>query len=226
MGGRGRKIDTEMKKDVIDIINDSSDKGVRISTICEYIGINERTYERWRKENGLIDKRKGAKKFVANKLNEQERDEVVKICCNEEYRDLNPCEIVPILAEKGLYVASESTFYRVLKERGLNKSRNNTKAPNRNNRPDELVATGPNQVWSWDITYLKTDIKGKYYYLYLFMDVWSRVIVGWGIFEEESGEIASMLFKNICKKLNVTGVRLHSDNGGMIKSLCEDKFCF
>lgn len=218
MGGRGRKIDSEIKKEVLNIINEASEKEVNISKICEYIGISKRTYERWKKKDVLIDKRKGAEKRVANKLSEKERAEVVNICCNEEYRDLNPCEIVPILAEKGSYIASESTIYRILKERGLNKSRNNTKSPNRNNRPDELLATGPNQVWSWDITYLKTDVKGKYYYLYLYMDVWSRVIVGWGIFEEESGEIASMLFKNICNKLNVTGIRLHSDNGAPMKS--------
>lgn len=208
----------EIRKEIIENVENSLHEQVRLSTICQYIGISERTYERWKKENGLLDKRKGSAKHVVNKLSEQQRDEVVKTCCNEEYRDLNPCEIVPILAENGIYMASESTIYRIFKERGLNKSRNNTKTPNRENKPDELLATGPNQVWSWDITYLKTDVKGKYYYLYLFMDVWSRVIVGWGIFEEESGEIASMLFKNICKKLNLTGVRLHSDNGAPMKS--------
>lgn len=167
---------------------------------------------------GFIDKRKGAEKHVSNKLTETEKDKVIEVCCNEKYRNLNPNEIVPILAENGEYIASESTFYRVLKERGLNKSRNNTKKPRRINKPDELVATGPNQIWSWDITYLKTDIRGKYYYLYLFMDVWSRVIVGWGVYENESGENAAKLFRKICTEQNASGVILHSDNGSPMKS--------
>ena len=140
------------------------------------------------------------------------------ICCSSRFKDLNPAEIVAILAEEGKYIASESSYYRVLRKKGLLKHRSNTRPARKSKTADELKATGPNQVWSWDITYLKTDIKGKYYYLYLFMDVWSRLIVGWGIFEEENGENASYLMKEICKRRKIKDVILHSDNGSPMKS--------
>jgi transposase InsO family protein len=130
---------------------------------------------------------------------------------------MTPNEIIPILAEKGEYYASESTFYRVLRERGLLTHRSDSKPANSVNKPEELKATGPNQVWSWDITFLKTYIKGVYYYLYLFMDVWSRMIVGWSVQESEDGEIASEIIKQICKEKGIEQVYLHSDNGGPMK---------
>jgi len=208
----------EDRKELIAMIIETNKKGVRLSKVCYYAGINVRTFQRWNKENGLIDKRKGAKKKNGNKISEAEKQEIINVCCNPKFRDLTPCEIVPILAEEGQYIASESTFYRILKEANLLNHRNNTKVSKKKKKVKEFKATSPNQIWSWDITYLKTDIKGKYYFLYLFMDIWSRKIIGWDIFEEESGENSSKLFKSICKELNVKNVVLHSDNGNAMKS--------
>ena len=209
---------SDTRKEVIKMIVETNKNGARLSKACDFFGINVRTYQRWNKDNGFLDKRKGALKNVGNKLSKAEKEKIIEICCNPRFRDLTPSEIIPILAEEGEYIASESTFYRVLKESSLLKYRGNTKISRIKKKPEELKATGPNQIWSWDITYLKTDIKGRYFFLYLFMDVWSRKIVGWGIFEDESGENSSKLFKNICKKLNVKGVVLHSDNGNAMKS--------
>ena len=88
------------------------------------------------------------------------------------------CKIVPSLADKGIYIASESTFYRILKQEKLLAHRNKTQPKRIITPPRELKATQPNQVYSWDITYLKTTIKGVFYYLYMVMNVFSRKIVG------------------------------------------------
>jgi transposase InsO family protein len=218
MGKRGRKIMTSVRKEVVAMIMETNKDGVKLSVVCDCVGISTRTFQRWNNDNGFIDKREGSKKRIGNKISDEERVKIIEVCCSPKFRDLTPCEIIPILAEEGQYIASESTFYRILKESGLLKHRRNTKVPRKRKEVNEFKATGPNQIWSWDITYLKTDIKGKYYYLYLFMDIWSRKIVGWGIYEEESGENASELFKKICKNLNVKNVVLHSDNGNAMKS--------
>ena len=130
---------------------------------------------------------------------------------------MNPCQIVAILAEEGTYIGSERTIYRVLKRNKLLNHRERSRIPVKRPRPAELKADGPNQVWSWDITYLCSDLKGKFYYLYMFLDVWSRVIIGWNIYEKESADNSSELMRKISMNNKVKGVRLHSDNGSPMK---------
>lgn len=132
--------------------------------------------------------------------------------------DYSPHVIIAKLADKGKYIASESTFYKVLKERKQLSHRSKSKPANRY-RPKSLIADGPNQIWSWDITYLKTMVKGQFYYVYLMMDIWSRRIVGFEIKEEESMEHSSKLMSKLC---DIEGIKkdqliLHSDNGGPMK---------
>lgn len=164
-----------------------------------------------------MDHRKGAAKQTFRKLTPSEQERIVSLCCSKPYQDLTPHHIVPILAEKGTYIASESSFYRVLRQQGLlvaKKPRRTIK----DKRPDELKATAINQLWSWDISYLKTEVRGQYFYLYLFMDIFSRAIVGWEIHESESGEASSNLFARICAQHKAQGVTLHSDNGSPMRS--------
>ena len=115
------------------------------------------------------------------------------------------------------YIASSSTFYRVLREKDMLHHRKKGRARKKLNPPPELAATGPNQVWSWDITYLKTEIKGIYLYAYIIIDVWSRKITGWEIHEEESETIARELFERLKGRYNLSGIKLHSDNGNPMK---------
>jgi putative transposase len=124
---------------------------------------------------------------------------------------------VPILAEEGRYLASESTFYRLLREEGLLRQRARARR-RRTQEPEELKATAVNQLWSWDITYLKTGARGKYYFLYLFMDVFSRAIMGWEIHEEEDGAKAAALLDALCQRWGASGVTLRSDNGAPMRS--------
>ena len=135
-----------------------------------------------------------------------------------EFVDLSPHQIVPKLADMGIYIASESTTYRLLREEKLDAHRGRAKPPT-GRRPDPHTATGPNQVWSWDITYLRSPVAGMFFYLYLFMDVWSRKIVGWAVLEQECNEAAAELFQKICTEegLDPEGLVLHSDNGGPMK---------
>jgi transposase InsO family protein len=132
---------------------------------------------------------------------------------------MSPNQIVPKLADNGIYLASESTFYRILKEQKMVNHRLDSKPSTKRYRPEEKVASGPCQVWSWDITYLRSPVKGSFYYLYMFIDVWSRKIMAAQVFDEESMELSAELFTRTCFVHGVQPNRLilHSDNGGPMK---------
>jgi len=188
----------------------------RLERICALLQVHHRSLQRWTKQ-GLTDKRKGAVKQTRRKIDAGERQEIVSVCCSKPYQDLTPHQIVPLLADKRTYIASESTMYRVLKQEGLSAHQ---KAPGTRKKkvPDELKATRVNKIWSWDINYLKTDVRGSYFYLYLFMDIFSRAIMGWEIHDSENGEASSKLFTKLCLDRKARGVTLHSDNGSPMRS--------
>jgi transposase InsO family protein len=177
-----------------------------------------RTYQRWRREPESGDGRSGPRSKPANSLSEQERQRVVELANSKRFGDLSPTQIVPILAEEGTYVASEATFYRILAQEKLLAHRGQSQ-PRRHQRPRQYVASGPNRVWSWDITYLRSAVRGKFYFLYLVVDIWSRKIVGWDVHEQESAELASQLVLSACMLHGVDPRRLviHSDNGAPMK---------
>jgi transposase InsO family protein len=150
----------------------------------------------------------GAQKKVPRKLTEEERQKVKDTACEQQFKDLNPYEIVALLAENGLYIASERTFYRILKDDGLLHHRGNAKPRTRTSEPDELVATGPNQIWSWDITWLKTEVRGLFYYNYLIQDIWTKDIVGWEIHDREDDTLAAALFNRLKLKYTMKGICL------------------
>jgi transposase InsO family protein len=174
------------------------------------------TFYRWKKEPE--DRRKGSRRSPSHKLSEEERQEILDISCSDEFKDSNPYEIVAILLERGTYIASARTFYRVLKAEGKLQHRSNRKAPQRRTKPPERKATGPDQVYTWDITYLPTRVRGMFFYAYIIMDVWTREIVGWAIHTAESEEYARQLFLQIKRRKNLKGVYLHSDNGNPMKA--------
>jgi len=183
------------------------------------LNISLRTLERWKKPDGTQDKRSCTiRQSQANELTEEEKTMILTIANSKEYCDLPPCKIVPRLADKGQYIASESTFYRVLRAEKQLKHRLKSK-PAKHHKPTEYKAHGPNQVWSWDISYLPTTVKGLYFYLYLIVDVYSRKIVGWSIHEQESSNHASSLIKQACLDECVLQDQLvlHSDNGKPMK---------
>jgi transposase InsO family protein len=182
------------------------------------VGITVRTYQRWGKTPGKGDARHGPRRRPANSLSEEEKAELVAIATSMRFRELAPSQIVPILAEEGVYVASESSFYRVLRKEKLLAHREGSR-PRHHGRPSEYIATGPNQVWSWDITYLRSALRGQFYFLYLVVDVWSRKIVAWEVAVRESSEIAAAMIARASRENGVDGDQLviHSDNGGPMK---------
>ena len=217
MGGeRGRLITLEEQKHAIELVKEAITAGARKLKACENIGISLRTFQRWSKEC-RADKRKGALKSIPRKLSEEERRKVIETSCDKQFRDLTPHEIVAILAEKGIYLASERSFYRILNTENMLHHRSNSKPYSKTGKPDELKATGPDQVWCWDITYLRTPIAGLYYYCYMIKDIWTKDIVGWEVHDCEDVEIASNLFKKLKDKHSLGGLKLHSDNGNPMK---------
>jgi len=151
-------------------------------------------------------------------LSEAERQQIGELATPREFRELAPSQIVPVVAERGIYVASESSLYRVLRHRKLLTHRERS-LPRQHRRPAQQVATGPNQVWSWDISYLRSAVRGQCFFLYLVVDVWSRKIVAWEVALQESSAIAAEMIRRATMENGVDGTHLmiHSDNGGPMK---------
>jgi transposase InsO family protein len=202
----------------MELVMEAVKNGARRHKACEILGISVRTLQRWEEKPEEGDRRVGPKSKPANSLSEAEKDLVVAVANSPWFRDLSPAQIVPILAENGVYIASEASFYRILRRKKMLTHRGSAR-PARHSRPKEYVATGANQVWSWDITYLRSCVKGKFYYLYLVVDIFSRMIVGWAVHEEESEELARYLIREACMRHGVDPetLVLHSDNGGPMK---------
>lgn len=206
---------------MISLIDEACAAGARLSKACLVLNVAHRTVQRWRQgENVQADGRRDAGKLrtPANKLSPTERARVLAVVNSAEFSSLPPCQIVPALADQGTYLASESTIYRLLNQHNLLAHRGKTKPATRR-RPDPYVATAPNQLWSWDITYLPATIKGVFFYLYLIMDVFSRKIVGWEVLDSESAELASSVFRKAHLREGISNddLVLHSDNGSPMK---------
>ena len=207
------------REEYISLVDEAAAAGARREEACKLLGVRLRTLQRWRNDS-RDDGRKNNRFPVKNALSPEEIHHLIATACSPEFRDKSPRQIVPILAERGIYIASESTFYRVLRKFGLLKHRSNAKAPQRN-KPEEYQATGPNQIWTWDISYLLSFEKGVFHYLYLITDIWDRSIVGWLIAEEQSGKLAEGLFREACLRENISPKQLvvHQDNGGPMTSV-------
>ena len=143
----------------------------------------------------------------------------MRVLNSDEFKDLPPSQIVPRLADADQYVASESTMYRLLHASAQMGHRRIERVPRKVSKPRALVATQPDQVFCWDITYLPAPVRGMHFYLYLFVDIFSRKIVGWQVFDRESAELAAGLLHDICQRLGIPQGQLtvHSDNGSPMK---------
>ena len=172
-------------------IHEAVAAGARRRLACDEVGISLRTLQRWM--NGDRAKADARTTCVrpepVNKLSELGRQQVLNVCYSPEYASLPPSQIVPRLADKGIYIASESTMYRVLEAQDQCHRRGRAQAPGKHKAPTSYRAEAANQVWSWDITYLPTQVRGQFYYLYLFEDIYSRKAVGWEVYEQESGDL-------------------------------------
>lgn len=203
---------------IVELVEEAVSAGAREGRACKVAGIAARTLARWRASKEGKDRRRGPTTPSAHRLSEAERKRVLDVVNSPEFRDLSPKQIVPRLADRGEYIASESTIYRILREEGLLTHRERSR-PRGASKPKPHVARGPNQVWSWDITYLRSPIRGAYFYLYLVVDIWSRKIVGWEVHEQERSDLAAALIEAtlLLEKVDPNQIALHADNGPSMK---------
>ncbi len=205
------------KQTVLKLILEACKSGARKSKAAQLLGLTIRTLQRW-SQKGLSDNRKGSRVAPGNKLSDDEKARIVNVLKSPELADSNPNQIVPKLADLGIYLGSESTMYRILRELKMNMHRQASQ-PAKRHSPDLLIANAPNQLWSWDITYLPSTVRGRFFYLYMVMDLYSRKAVACQVYEYESGELAADLITDAClrEKISKDQVTLHSDNGSPMK---------
>jgi hypothetical protein len=147
-----------------------------------------------------VDRRKGNHRHTAHRLREKELQRILLTCKKLEFAALPPGQIVPVLANRWPYIGSECSFYRVLHAHWQVHRRVRDRHPQEPRSGQRLRATGPNQVWSWDITYLPTTMRGIWLYLGLMMDVWSWKVVAWDVAEREGPAIAVDQVGRVCLK--------------------------
>jgi transposase InsO family protein len=212
-------ISTQKRIQAIKLIKEAVSNGANQSRACEMLGISQRTYYRWESDS-TGDKRKGSVKCIPRKLKDEEIEEIIDVCCSTKYKDCTPYTIYfSLLEEDSKYIASISSFYRVLRAHNKLHHRSRCKPPTSRNKPPEVIATGPNQVWCWDITWLATEVKGIYLYAYEIIDIWDKSIVGWAIHDREDAQLARDLFRSLASKYEYENIHLHSDNGHPMKGI-------
>ena len=220
--GRGGLTSPSDRAMIIELVTEAVQSGARQYKACALLGISTRSLQRWQDERTLqTDQRPTATRpEPKNKLTQEEKSLILQTVNEPEFASMPPSQIVPILADQGVYIASESSFYRVMRAADEQHHRGRAERPGSQPKASHC-AEGPNQVWSWDISYLSGPIKGLYYYLYLIMDIFSRDMVGWEIWEEESAEHASRLIRKAVMAQGLSWSQqplvLHSDNGSPMK---------
>ena len=190
---------------------------------AEVMGLSQRTLKRWRQINGSVtmDQRPHAARVAQpHQLTQAEEEAILNTCCQPAYQSLPPSQIVPLLADQGRYLASESSFYRVLKKHQQLNHRGRMTPARKAAEPTSFTASGPNQIWSWDISYCPSEVRGRHWYLYLILDVYSRKIIAWEIHGNESGYLAKQLVERALLREGCwqTPPVLHSDNGAPMTS--------
>lgn len=213
----------EQKRTLVKYISEAVMEGARLKKACEVVEISVQSFYRWQRGK-CHDNRKGAKKNIPRKLAPEEAEQFYNIATSQEYKDSTPYEIVATLLEQGTYIGSSSTLYRILREKKAMFQRTESKHRGGSRKPKELIASGPNQVWCWDITWIKTDVRGLFFYAYVVIDLYSRKIVGWTIEKYESAELAKKLFHKIISNMKVIPAFVHSDNGNPMKGITFTEF--
>ena len=210
------------RKQALELIAEARAAGARLEPACRELGITVRTHQRWSTEAPVrADRRpQAARPTPAHALSDEEREAILEACHRPEHADLPPGQIVArLLDEEGIYIASESSFYRVLRGEGEQRHRGRAKAPVRQAKPTSYRARGPCEVWSWDCTWLPGPARGVFFYLFLIVDVYSRKIVGWEVHERETGEAAASVLERAVLAEGCVNrpLVLHSDNGSPMK---------
>ena len=205
--------------EIITMVAGAVDAGARQGRACEIVGLSLRTLQRWKLTDTKPDGRTTRIQEPSHALTIEERERILSIVNSAEFGQLAPSQIVPRLADQGIYIGSESTIYRVMRDANLVKHRRAARPAQERSKPRAVCATAPNQLYSWDITYLPSGVKGIYFYLYMFIDIYSRKVVGWQVYRDENSDLAAEIMRDICRRENIQcdQVILHSDNGSPMK---------
>jgi len=188
---------------------------VGIQAACAVLGLPRSSF--YRQQRPLFGPSKKAVSARALRLPERE---AVRDCLHEErFQDRSPAAVYATLLDEGVYHCSLRTMYRVLEQDGETRERRDQLTHPPYQKP-ELLATAPNQLWSWDITKLKGAAKWTYFYLYVILDVFSRYVVGWMVAPRESAELAKRLIADTCEKQDIQPGQLtiHADRGSSMRS--------
>jgi putative transposase len=206
-------------------IHQAHEAGARLRLACEVAGIDVRTLQRWQAHAGLTSgdgRPQALRPTPAHALSAAERERILEVANEPRFADMPPARIVPMLADEGQYVASEASFQRVLRAQGQTRHRGRAKAPCARRAPSTHVATAPRQLWCWDMTYLPADVLGRWFYLYLILDVYSRKIVGFEVHDSDLADHAAHLVKRaaLAEGIHAMSAKpvLHGDNGATLKA--------
>jgi putative transposase len=218
-------ISLEERQNITALIAQARHEGARLKAACEVGGIDARTLQRWEAKDGLQNgdgRPRAVRPVPAHALSALEREQILRIANEPRFAALPPARIVPTLADEGVYIASESSFSRVLRAHGQTRHRGRAKAPRRVRPPTTHIATGPRQVWTWDMSYLPTQVLGVWFYFYLILDVYSRKIVGFEVHDTDDSEHAVALLRRtaLAEGLHSMAQKpvLHGDNGATLKA--------
>jgi putative transposase len=189
---------------------------IGMAPACRALGVSRATAYRHRSPRPRAERRPRPRPALA--LSDEERQAVLDELHSERFVDASPAHVYATLLDEGTYLASERTMYRVLAAEGESGERRAQLRHPAYARP-ELLATGPNQLWSWDITKLKGPATWTWYYLYVLLDVFSRYVTGWLLASRESGALADRLIAETVEKEGVTsGLTIHADRGPSMTS--------
>ena len=199
------------------MVNDISDQ-IGTKTACDAFGLARSSYY-YQPKPAVQDDYHSERKSPDFAYSHQEKQNILDVMNSELYMDQTPYEIFASELDRGKYLCSIRTMYRILAENDQVKERRNVKRSCNYHKP-ELLATQPNEVWSWDITKLKGPQKWTYFYLYVILDIFSRYVVGWMVAFRELASLATKLIEETCKRQNITPgqVTLHADRGSSMKS--------
>jgi transposase InsO family protein len=219
----------EDRQSILQEIAQAQAAGARLGPACALAGIDPRTRRRWQ-GSGQADASAGvradrrpeaARPTPSQALTAAERAQIVAVANEPRFADAPPARIVPVLADEGIYLASESSFHRVLRAQGQMNRRGRACLPRASRPPTTHVATRPGEVWCWDVTFLPTTVQGRWFYLYLILDLYSRKIVGFEVHDSDTAEHAAHLARRtaLSEGVHAMPVRpvLHGDNGATLK---------
>ena len=199
--------------------------GARLQPACEIAGIDVRTLQRWNAQEGLTagdGRPQAVHPTPSHALSPAERAALLAAANEPRFASVPPARIVPMLADEGVYLGSESSMVRVLREHGQNTRRGRAKAPKATRPPTTHIATAPGQVWCWDMTYLPAKVMGRWFHLYLILDLYSRKIVGAEVHDSDDADHAVHLVRRTALAESIatmdTKPVLHGDNGSTLKA--------